>query len=96
MNRKMLITLAIIEILLIGSLIAIGSGNTNYTNTKAEVIDKECSGDCNNCDGQCTNSEECNSQKNDKCIGTDSCAQNRQMNKNCHSDCIGSGSPWES
>lgn len=92
MNRKMLIALAIIELLLMGSLVAIGSGKSDDMDTTSKAIDHNCIGACDNCDGQCKVSEECNSQGNGICDGTGSCSQNRQITNNCNSECDGSGS----
>jgi len=78
MNRKLLIGFLIVGLLLIGSLIGIGSGNTNYTDKTSEAIDETCSGDCNNCDAQCEGPENCDES------GT--CSQNKEITKNCNSD----------
>ena len=88
----MLFTLAIIELLLVGSLVAIGSDKSDYIDSTSKIADDNCMGDCDNCDGQCKGSEECSSQVNGICNGTGSCSQNRQMTKNCISDCDDSGS----
>jgi hypothetical protein len=92
MNRKMLIAIAIVELLLVGTLVAIGSGKSDYMDTTNEATDDNCVGDCDNCDGQCKGSEECTSQGKGICDGTGLCSQNRQMTKNCNSECDGSGS----
>jgi len=92
MNRKMLIALAIVELLLMGSLVAIGSGKSDDMYTTSEALDDNCTGDCDNCDGQCKVSQECNSQGNGICDGTCSCSQNTLRIRSCNSGSGCSGS----
>jgi hypothetical protein len=92
MNRKMLVSLTVIELLLVGSLIVIGSGRPNYIDTSSEGVDNTCLEVCNNCDSLCEETENCKLETNEKCDESGSCAQNMQMAKNCNSDCNGSGS----
>ncbi len=87
MDKKKPIGFAIVLVLLVGSLIVIGSGNTNESvNSDEEIIANEnCLGSCGDCDGQCTG------QGNGICDGSGTCSQKRQMNNNCNVDCEGTG-----
>jgi len=90
MNKRIVIAFAIVQILLIGSLLAIASSN-NEQRARENEIDEICTGDCNNCDEECDRIGFCNSQGKQNCDGTGTCSQMNQRNTNCNSICDGTG-----
>ena len=90
MNKKMILILAILQIILIGSLIAIVSGN-NEEDITDEITDDICTGNCSYCNGACDDRAFCNTQANQNCDGTGTCIQNNKQNTNCNTICDGSG-----
>jgi hypothetical protein len=87
MKKEIMIIIAIILILIIGSFV----GMVSSTATEEELNDS-CLDDCDDCDSKCNDSNNCNSQGDNFCDGKDSCTQNKQRQGNCklNSDCSGS------
>ena len=90
MNKKMLITFAIVQIFLIGGLLVIASSNNESINTDEEINDT-CTGDCDNCNHQCDGIGDCKSQGSSNCGGTGNCIQKMETKNNCESECESSG-----
>jgi len=86
MNKKMLITFAIVQLFLIGSLLAIASSDNESITTDEEINDT-CTGNCDNCDRQCDGIGDCKSQGNSNCDWTENCIQKMETKNNCESEC---------
>jgi hypothetical protein len=91
MNKKMIIAVAIIQVILIGSLLAIASDNDQNNFNNYEVNDS-CPAACGDCDGTCDGTGYCNFEGGVNCDGTGICSENQQQIKSCDSACDGSGS----
>ena len=90
MNKKMLITFAIVQIFLIGSLLVIASSNNESITTDEEINDT-CNGDRDNCDRHCDGIGDCKSQGTLNCDGTGNCIQKRETKDNYELECESSG-----
>ena len=90
MNKKMLITFAIVQIFLIGSLLLIASSNNESITTDEEINDT-CTGNRDNCDRQCDDKDNWKSQGTSNCDGTGNCIQKRETKDNYELECESSG-----
>lgn len=89
MNKNLLIAFAITQILLVGSLVVIGSGNTQTS--AYDGIDDVCINKCDTCEKECNEYNACNTQCNEDYDGSSSCLQQQNMIKKGDKQCGGSG-----
>ena len=86
MNKKILIFIAVLTIFLVGSFVSMVSSSRTNQETSESCLD-----DCENCESNCNDSNNCNSQETKNCDGSGACSQNEQKG-NCKSNTGCSGS----
>jgi len=90
MDKKILITFVIAQIILIGSLMVLASSESQQSIVKEDLIAR-CSEDCGSCTESCNTEGQCNQGNSSLCDGSGSCQKNNENTKTCDTDCTGSG-----